>query len=113
MATLPRLVSAFWRCPRGGLAHGLLFASLAMLCPPAVAGAPTAPSDFSVTVRRDGDAIVVDVDLVVRASARETWDVLTDYDHMAQIVSSLSMSRVLESSNTTLLVALGSGFSLE
>jgi uncharacterized membrane protein len=50
--------------------------------------------DISVHVERDGDAFMVAAELTVAASADEVWDVLTDFDHMAQILSNVDLSRV-------------------
>ncbi len=45
-----------------------------------------------VRVSSDGDTIVVVVDRPVRASAAQVWDVLTDFDHMAQFLPHLEFS---------------------
>src|SRR5258705_13789329 len=41
-------------------------------------------TDIAVRTSKDGDNIIVDIDLAVQASQDEVWSVLTDYDHMAQ-----------------------------
>ncbi len=56
--------------------------------------AATEGRDITVHVKKDGNAFVVAADLTVAASTREVWDVLTDFDHMAQILSSVDLSRV-------------------
>lgn len=50
--------------------------------------------DIAVQVRKEGDAIRVDVDCPVRASPAVVWDVLTDYDNMARFISNLTHSSV-------------------
>jgi carbon monoxide dehydrogenase subunit G len=72
----------------------LLSFALAML-PAATRAAPPDPTDIAVAIHRDGEAYVVDVDFVVQATPREVWDVLTDYDHMADFVSNVAASRIV------------------
>ena len=112
MSSLPRSVPASGRrCQRTAGSSPPCCSSSWWRSPlRAAAAASTSPSDIAVAVHRDGETIVVDVNLVVRASPREVWDVLTDYDHMARFVSSLSMSRVLSHSEGRLLVAQTSRF---
>jgi uncharacterized protein YndB with AHSA1/START domain len=78
--------------------------ALVLLAGP-VHATPDNVDDVSVSVRRDGPAIVVDVDFVVDATPQQAWDVLTDYDHMSQFVSSLSMSRIDRRTGNMLEVA--------
>jgi Polyketide cyclase / dehydrase and lipid transport len=65
-----------------------------------------------VTVKKDGEMIVVDVDMPVRASPRAAWDVLTDYDHMAQFVGNVQASRITDRKGNTLVVAQKSSTAL-
>ncbi|HEV2219907.1 MAG TPA: SRPBCC family protein [Casimicrobiaceae bacterium] len=90
---------------RGRLVAVALLVLAAVLPLRAAAAASPDPSGIDVAVRRDGEAIVVDVNLVVRASPQEAWDVLTDYDHMTQFVSSLTMSRIVGHPDGRLMVA--------
>lgn len=90
-----------------------LSAALAVLGTAIVAGfltgtAIAAPADsdgIAVSVRREGPVIVVDVDMQVDATPQQAWDVLTDYDHMARFVSSLTTSRIESRAGNTLEVA--------
>ncbi len=95
---------------RGGLAGSLLFVLVATVSSPIAAADSPKPTDIAVAVHREGEAIVVDVNLVVQASPQEAWDVLTDYDHMARFVPSLTMSRIVGRSDGRLLVAQTSRF---
>ena len=52
-------------------------------------------NDIDVRASKEGEMIVVDVDLAVRASQDEVWSVLTDYDHMGQFVANLESSAVI------------------
>ena len=50
--------------------------------------------DIVVHVQKDGQQIKVDVDCPVDAPASVVWEVLTDYDHMAQFISNLEYSGI-------------------
>jgi hypothetical protein len=58
--------------------------------------------DIIVNVRKDGPDVIVDVDCPVDAPWPIVWEVLTDFDHMAQFISTLDYSRV-ESRTANLL----------
>jgi len=62
------------------------------------------PDNITVTVRKDGDAVLVSVDCPVRAPRRIVWSVLTDYDHMAAFVTNLQVSEVRAREGDTLQV---------
>lgn len=56
---------------------------------------PQAAEEIQVTVRKDGDELEVNSDVLVRASLQEVWEVVTDFDHMAAFISNLRSSRVV------------------
>lgn len=59
------------------------------------AGAPTFERGRAhVAIVRDHDRFDVHVESTVHASRRVAWDVLTDYDHLAQFVPDMTESRV-------------------
>ena len=60
--------------------------------------------DIAVVVRKDGPVISVEVDCPVSAPLSVVWDVLTDYDHMAQFISNLQYSAVQSRTSGTLRV---------
>ncbi len=60
---------------------------------PATAASPA--DDIAVNVDRDGNTFTVSLDMVVAASPDETWEVLTDFDRMAQILSNVDASKVV------------------
>lgn len=66
-------------------------------------------SDILVQVKKNGATIIVDVEMMVQASALATWDVLTDYDHMAQFVANVQSSKITDRKGNTLVVAQKSG----
>ena len=66
-------------------------------------------SDIVVHVKKNGEIIIVDVEMKVQASPLATWDVLTDYDHMAQFVTNVESSKINDRKGNTLVVAQKSG----
>jgi carbon monoxide dehydrogenase subunit G len=60
---------------------------------------------IAVAIHRDGEAFVVDVDFTVDATPQEAWNVLTDYDHMSEFVSNLTMSRIIHRASDNVEVA--------
>ncbi len=61
--------------------------------------------DFVVRVQKAGPGLDVYAELTVAAAAEEIWGVLTDYDQMAQILSSVDASRVIKREGHRLEVA--------
>jgi hypothetical protein len=59
----------------------------------------------AVTVRESDGVIIVDVALSVPATRQESWRVLTDFDHMAQFISTLQSSKVIARSGDKVQVA--------
>ena len=57
--------------------------------------APAPGPEIAVRVARVGDTFTVEVDWSVAASADIVWDVLTDFDRMALILSSVDASRII------------------
>ena len=86
-------------------AYPLLFAIALAMIPAAARAAPLDTQDIAVAVERDGEAIEVNVDLVVPATPQEVWDVLTDYDHMAEFVSNVVASRIIHREEDKIEVA--------
>lgn len=80
------------------MALALLLALLSVAFP---AGAQ---EDIGVHVQQAGSRIVVDVNFPVAATALETWNVMTDYDHMASFVSNLQLSRIISHDGNTLVI---------
>jgi len=79
----------------------LIAVSGALLLEPV--GAALAPdTDIDVRASKDGEFVVVDVDMAVTATQDEVWNVLTDYDHMAEFVANLEASSIIARSGNTL-----------
>lgn len=58
----------------------------------------------TVAVRRNGDTLVIDATLDVQASPDTTWEVLTDFEHMAAFYPNLKSSTVLRRDGDTWIV---------
>lgn len=76
-----------------GIARQLLTALLFALFP-VCAWSATTVDDIIVNVRKEGPEVAVDVDCPVDAPRHLVWDVLTDYEHMAQFVSNIAYSGI-------------------
>jgi carbon monoxide dehydrogenase subunit G len=82
----------------------ILLATALAMSPPSRAVTPDVHG-IDVSIVRDGGALVVDVEMVVAATPAEAWDVLTDYDHMADFVSNVAASRIVGREGERLEVA--------
>jgi uncharacterized membrane protein len=82
------------------------FAATALLATALTAHAatPEDDADIGVNVRQHGNRIAVDVDIPVKATAIEAWNVITDYDNMPKFVTSLQSSKVLERNGNTVIL---------
>jgi hypothetical protein len=67
--------------------------------------APPSGRDIVVRAQKDGAGFEVYVEFTVAATVDETWAVLTDYDRMAEIVSSIDSSKVVMRDGNRLEVA--------
>lgn len=95
------------------LTSKLLVASLLVLaCSfPAHSESSSEKQDIEVTAKKVSDMVVIDVSMLVAATPREAWEVLTDYDHMPQFLPNLQSSKILSKSPTRLEVAQKGGAS--
>src|SRR6187455_93932 len=64
-----------------------------------------ANEDIDVQVRKERTAYEVKLEFTVPASIEQTWNVLADYENMAQILSSMDSSRVVSRDGNRLTVA--------
>jgi hypothetical protein len=101
--TLTRAVAAARKTPIGAVK--CLFATVLLLAHlPVHSGAPP-DQDIAVHVRKERSTFEVSVEFTVSATAEETWNVLVDYEHMAQIVSSVDSSRIVSRDGNRIEVA--------
>jgi hypothetical protein len=80
------------------------FAALLLAALPSPASALDGNEDIVVRVTKNGQHIGVDVDCPVDAPVSIVWEVLTDYDRMAQFVSNLEQSAIEDSAGDVLRV---------
>lgn len=73
-----------------------------LLC--ACSSAFAAEPEIKVAVEKTGDAFVVDADVDLPFPIRTVWDVLTDFDNMAAIVTTLTSSRISRRKGDSLTV---------
>lgn len=86
------------------VAYPLVLAiALAMIAP--TRADPPDSGDIAVAIQRDGEAIEVDVDMVVQATPQEAWNVLTDYDHMSEFVTNVAKSQIVHRGDDKIEVA--------
>src|SRR5581483_3848076 len=52
-------------------------------------------SDIAVHAERNGSQVIIDIRMNLDAPAALTWQVMTDYDRMADYISNLELSRIL------------------
>ncbi len=109
----PMLAIAFARVRKTAFGRlllcGLLGIGLGLTAPASAQERP--PQDIDVKARKSGSTVIIDVSLLVAATSREAWDVLTDYDHMPQFLSNLQVSKIVSRSPTRLQVAQKGGVS--
>jgi len=72
-----------------------LIVAIAFVAPPVTTrAAQGSAADIAVHAEKDGNAWAVSAELTVAASADEVWAVLTDFEHMAQILSNVDASQI-------------------
>jgi uncharacterized protein YndB with AHSA1/START domain len=79
----------------------VMCAALALLCGSAVWTAAAAGDEIHVKVDTRDELVVIDVDFEVAATAREVWNVLTDFEGMPKFISGVERSRVIARSGRT------------
>lgn len=78
---------------------------LAFAAAMARAAAPDAGDEIVVRVEVVEDVIRIDAELTIPASAREVWDVLTDFEHAPRFISNVTSSKVLARNGNVVRVA--------
>lgn len=72
---------------------------------PFTAAAAGADHDIVVHVHKEHTAYEITLEFSVPATVEQTWGVLSDYDHMAQILSNMDSSRIVSRDGDRLTVA--------
>jgi carbon monoxide dehydrogenase subunit G len=65
---------------------------------------PAAAQAISLETYRQGDAIDVFAEVQLDVDPKVAWDVLSDYDHFAQFIPDMSVSRVVSRTGNTVIV---------
>jgi hypothetical protein len=79
--------------------------TLALLCLCPVHSDADADKSVDVSVRMQGGEVIVDVDCHIRATPREVWAVVTDYDHATEFISKLEKSVILSRTDDSFVVS--------
>lgn len=82
----------------------VLIAAALLLYGPVWAETP-ANDDIRVKVDTRNELVVIDVEFTVKASVRDAWQVLTDFDGMPKFISGIERSHVVARSGRTWRVA--------
>ncbi len=75
-----------------------------VLCISCPSGAFAMEPGLAVTVSQIGEAFVVEVEAELPVPLAGAWEVLTDFDHMAQFIGNIKSSRVVRREENTLWV---------
>ena len=81
----------------------VVLCALTGLCSTVRAASPT--ESVTVQARREGSAVRVTTEAVVRAPLTLIWSALTDYNHLAEFVPGMVSSRVLDRRGNSVVVA--------
>lgn len=82
----------------------LLQLALITLLAPCLESAPAAASESTVTVESRGNTYAVRAEAVVDADAAGAWQVLTDYNRLAEFVPDMRVSRIISAPGEPLLL---------
>lgn len=67
-------------------------------------GPPAAAAMVTINTKLKGDAVDIHASAMLNADAATAWHVLTDYDHYAEFIPDLRVSRVIAREGNTLTV---------
>ena len=81
-----------------------LLALLLGLSPGPATSADADPDDLIVQVKQSGTRFTIEVSMHVEAPQVDVWNVLTDFERMAQIVSNLETSRIVSRHGSRVVV---------
>ena len=95
-------LGACWGKVRYALLTGISPRSLVLLCLSVSLPAPAA--EVVVQVTRNGDVLLIEAAAEFEGTLAQTWQVLTDYDRLAEFIPNLLLSRVVERGKGTITV---------
>jgi hypothetical protein len=79
---------------RRSAARALAVLALAVIVSPSGGAQSESDEDIQVHAKKNGQEVTVEVDCPVPPPLAIAWEVLTDYDHMAEFLSDVQSSRV-------------------
>lgn len=79
--------------------------ALIVCCAPLAYAAEEREGDVVAKAQKKSEVVLIDVHFLVPATPQETWAVLTDFEHMAQFVSNLQSSKIVEKSGDKVQVS--------
>jgi carbon monoxide dehydrogenase subunit G len=83
----------------------LLAAILCLALAPLSAATQGNGTDATAHVTRDGSTFTVEAEFTVAATPQEVWDVITDFDRMAQILMNVDASKIVSRNGNVIQVA--------
>jgi hypothetical protein len=89
-------------CPTPTRFCAALFFALFTLAPGLVGAA--AVDAIEARIERQGEYITVNASVLMQVDARIAWEVLSDYDHLAQFIPDMKISRVVSRDGNRVLV---------
>jgi carbon monoxide dehydrogenase subunit G len=69
------------------------------------AAASSCDQDIAVNVRKEHTTFEISFEFTVAATIEQTWNVLSDFEHMAQILSNMDSSNVVSRDGNRIMVA--------
>ncbi len=60
---------------------------------------------IKVVIDIQGEVVHVDVELLIPATVKEVWDVMTDFEHLPQFISNITSSKVIARKGNVVRVA--------
>lgn len=87
------------------LTKAFLVAIAFLFLPWSLANAEEEQEEILVTVERKGEVVTVDASFTVPVKAQLAWEVLTDYENMAEFLPQLDSSKVLNRNGNRLRVS--------
>ena len=82
----------------------ILIACCALLAAPCLPCSAAPAHEIAIEIVREGEFVSVRASAELKANARTAWEVLTDYDHLAEFIPDLRSSRVVQRTPDGVLV---------
>jgi len=89
----------------------ILIASCALLAAPCLPCSAAAAHEIAIEIVREGEFVSVRASAELKVNPRIAWEVLTDYDHLAEFIPDLRSSRVVRRTSDGVLVEQKGEFS--